>query len=62
MKVEVKRAIEKLKTSIQEVNQAKRQYEKAIATAKVNSDKLSTLLDEIIKQPHIVIDDFELDN
>ena len=57
MNTEVGHAIRDLMASLNEVNDARIKYHQAVATAREKSEELSTLLNTILKQPHIVIDD-----
>lgn len=62
MNADVRKAMVELFSSLAELTKAKRKYYKAIATSKEKSEELSTLLSEVINQPRIIIDDYELDN
>jgi hypothetical protein len=61
MNAEVENTLREVMASMRDVAEARQRYIEAIATAKSKSGELSTLLETIINQPHIDIDDYELD-
>lgn len=54
--------VEELLLSLHNVNKKRAEYLKAISDAREKSEELSTLTTQIIKQPHIQITDYEIDN
>jgi len=44
------------------VNEKRLEYQQAVSQAREKSEELSTLTKKIIQQPHIHIDDYEIDN
>lgn len=54
--------VKNLLAALQNVNKKRLEYLKAVSYAKEKSEELSTLTNKIIKQPHIQIDEYEIDN
>lgn len=59
---EYDKKIEELFSSLHKVTQKRLEYIKAVSEARKKSEELSTLISLIIKQPHIQINDYEIDN
>jgi len=48
--------------AIKKVSEKRKEYLEAINEARLAGDELTTLCQEIINQPHVIIDDYEIDN
>lgn len=59
---EYDKKVEALLLSLHNVTQKRLEYLQAVSEARKKSEELSTLIKQIVKQPHIQISDYEIDN
>jgi len=54
--------MEELTSALSSVTKSQIELKQAVANARVKAEELSALMDKIINQPHIQINEYEIDN
>jgi len=62
MSLEIEKTIHELLIALDNLSKVRGLYKRALLTAKEKADELSALSHNLINQPHILLDEYEIDN